>query len=146
MNRLADEVARLRALVELGSTLLVEAAAGTGKTALMAGRVTMLLANGVAPANIAAITFTDLAANELAARVHRFVNELLAGRVPPALAPALTNGLDSARRSALEMAAARLDDLTAATIHGFARPSSAATPLRLILILVLACSIAARLR
>ena len=36
--------ARLRALTDLDATLLVEAAAGTGKTALMAGRLTMLLA------------------------------------------------------------------------------------------------------
>jgi CRISPR-associated exonuclease Cas4 len=37
-----DKAARLRALTELDSTLLVEAAAGTGKTSLLAGRVIML--------------------------------------------------------------------------------------------------------
>jgi ATP-dependent exoDNAse (exonuclease V) beta subunit len=119
MTELADTAARLRALTDLQSTLLVEAAAGTGKTALMAGRVTMLLASGVAPANIAAITFTELAANELATRVHRFIDELLAGRNPPALAPALPDGLDPARRAALASAAGMLDDLTTTTIHGF---------------------------
>jgi ATP-dependent exoDNAse (exonuclease V) beta subunit len=46
MTELADAPARLRALTDLASTLLVEAAAGTGKTALMAGRLTMLLASG----------------------------------------------------------------------------------------------------
>ena len=35
---------------------LVEAAAGTGKTALMAGRLTMLLARGTEPGAIAATT------------------------------------------------------------------------------------------
>lgn len=65
MTKLADIAARLRALTELDSTLLVEAAAGTGKTALMAGRVTMLLANGAEPGSIAAITFTELAASAL---------------------------------------------------------------------------------
>src|SRR3546814_19805980 len=65
MTKLADTAARLRALTELESTLLVEAAAGTGKTALMAGRVTMLLAHGAAPGSIAAITFTALAARAL---------------------------------------------------------------------------------
>ena len=119
MTRLADTDARLRALTDLGSTLLVEAAAGTGKTALMAGRVTMLLASGVEPANIAAITFTDLAANELSARVHRFVDELLSGRVPPPLAVVLPEGLDPPRRAALAEAAGKLDELTAATIHAF---------------------------
>ena len=44
-----------------GPALLVEAAAGTGKTALMAGRLTMLLARGTEPGAIAAITFTELA-------------------------------------------------------------------------------------
>ena len=40
MIELVDSSERIRALTDLGSTLLVEAAAGTGKTALMAGRVT----------------------------------------------------------------------------------------------------------
>src|SRR3984893_17291706 len=114
MMTLADNAARRRALTDLGSTLLVEAAAGTGKTALMAGRVTMLLADGVEPANIAAITFTELAASELSARVHRFVDELLAGRVPPPMAVALPQGLDPAHRAALVAAAAKLDELMAA--------------------------------
>ena len=82
MRRLADNAARVRALSELRSTLLVEAAAGTGKTALMAGRLTMLLAAGAEPRSIAAITFTELAASALGARVHRYVDELVAGRGP----------------------------------------------------------------
>ena len=65
MNALSDSLDRRRALTVLDQTLLVEAAAGTGKTSLLAGRVTMLLADGVAPRNIAAITFTELAAGEL---------------------------------------------------------------------------------
>jgi len=80
MTKLADTAARLRALTELDSTLLVEAAAGTGKTALMAGRVTMLLAHGAEPGSIAAITFTELAASALGARVQRYVDDLLAER------------------------------------------------------------------
>jgi CRISPR-associated exonuclease Cas4 len=64
----SDAPARERILTDLGSTLLVEAAAGTGKTSLLVGRVTVLLANGVAAKNIAAITFTDFAAGELRAR------------------------------------------------------------------------------
>ena len=63
MTKLADESARLRALTELHQTLLVEAAAGTGKTALMAGRLTMLLMSAAEPRSIAAITFTELAAS-----------------------------------------------------------------------------------
>jgi CRISPR-associated exonuclease Cas4 len=109
----------MRALTDLDSTLLVEAAAGTGKTALMAGRVTMLLAHGVEPGSIAAITFTELAASALGARVHRYVDELLAGRVPEPLQPALPEGLTPAQHSALAAAAGKLDELTATTIHAF---------------------------
>ena len=39
---LVDEDRRRRILTDLETTLLVEAAAGTGKTSLMAGRVAML--------------------------------------------------------------------------------------------------------
>jgi len=89
MMTLADNAARRRALTDLGSTLLVEAAAGAGKTALMAGRVAMLLACGAEPRSIAAITFTELAASALGARVHRYVHELLADDVPEPLQAAL---------------------------------------------------------
>ena len=119
MTTLADAEARARALRDLRSTLLVEAAAGTGKTALMAGRLTMLLADGIQPIHIAAITFTELAASELATRVYRFIDELLAGRVPEAMSPALPDGLNAAQGAALAAGAATLDELTTATIHGF---------------------------
>jgi CRISPR-associated exonuclease Cas4 len=119
MNVLADSADRRRALTVLDQTLLVEAAAGTGKTSLLAGRVTMLLASGVAPRNIAAITFTELAAGELRVRVERFVNELLNGKVPDDLALAVDKALTAPQRAALIAARARLDELTATTIHGF---------------------------
>ncbi|MFZ5682455.1 MAG: UvrD-helicase domain-containing protein [Pseudomonadota bacterium] len=119
MTKLADTAARLRALTELDSTLLVEAAAGTGKTALMAGRVTMLLAHGAEPGSIAAITFTELAASALGARVQRYVDDLLAGRVPEPLQSALPEGLTETQQAALSAAADKLDELTATTIHAF---------------------------
>ena len=71
---LIDQDARTTALVAHDRTLLVEAGAGTGKTALMAGRVVRLLANGHDPANVAAITFSELAAGALHQRVTRFVD------------------------------------------------------------------------
>jgi CRISPR-associated exonuclease Cas4 len=119
MIALADSTDRQRALTALDQTLLVEAAAGTGKTSLLAGRVTMLLANGVAPRNIAAITFTELAAGELRVRVERFVNELLNGNIPDDLALAVGEALTAPQRAALSAGRARLDELTATTIHGF---------------------------
>ena len=91
----------------------------TGKTSLLAGRVTMLLANGIAPRNIAAITFTELAAGELRVRVERFVNELLNGIVPDDLMLAFGEALTLPQIAALKAGRARLDELTATTIHGF---------------------------
>src|SRR5688572_15300510 len=97
-----DDADRFRALRELGSTLLVEAAAGTGKTSLLAGRVTLLLASGVAPRNIAAITFTEPAASQLRARVARFADELIGGIVSRDLLPAVVDGLSPPEVAALE--------------------------------------------
>lgn len=114
-----DAAARYKALTDLDSTLLVEAAAGTGKTALIAGRVVMLLAKGVEPFRIAAITFTELAASELAFRVRQYVADLLRGEVPAALALAFPSGISDDARQNLAFGASRLDELTAATIHSF---------------------------
>ena len=114
-----DAEARRRALTDLGATLLVEAGAGTGKTSLLAGRVTMLLLNGIPPGQIAAITFTEAAASELAERVHAYVSELLAGTVPKPLEAVLSGGIDVQQRTSLQTAALRFDELTTSTIHGF---------------------------
>jgi ATP-dependent exoDNAse (exonuclease V) beta subunit len=116
---LVDEPQRRRALTSLNENLFVEAAAGTGKTALMAGRIAMLLADGRPPIDIAAITFTELAASELTVRVSRMVEALLADEVPRELRIALPNGLDAAQRQNLAKASATLDEMTTSTIHGF---------------------------
>lgn len=119
MTELRDTATRVRALFDFGSTLLVEAAAGTGKTSLLAGRIALLLAIGVPPVSIAAITFTRLAADELAGRVRETIDDLLAKKVPRPLQAVLPAGLDDNQHQALESAAAGLDGLTTATIHGF---------------------------
>jgi ATP-dependent exoDNAse (exonuclease V) beta subunit len=119
MTELVDAAARRRALTDLGSTLLVEAAAGTGKTALLAGRIVLLMASGAAPSTIAAITFTKLAADELTARVRATVSQLLADQIPRALKLALPEGLSPDQRKALVSASADFDRLTTSTIHGF---------------------------
>ncbi|WP_375160789.1 UvrD-helicase domain-containing protein [Bradyrhizobium sp. RDT46] len=106
MTEPRDTAARMRALSDFGSTLLVEAAAGTGKTSLLAGRIALLLASGVPPTSIAAITFTRLAADELAGRVRETIDDLLAKRVPRPLQAVLPEGLDHDQRRALEAAAA----------------------------------------
>ena len=118
-TRLADEASRSRALTDLGSTLLVEAGAGTGKTALLAGRIAMLLASGAEPKTIAAITFTEMAASELSVRIDDYVRRLLAGDTPPEMAVVLPKGLPKKQRALLESARENLDELTCTTIHGF---------------------------
>lgn len=115
----ADLDARRRALTDFISNILVEAAAGTGKTSLMAARVAMMIASGIEPSKIAAITFTEPAASELEARIRWTIAELRAGKIPPALAKIFTQPLDADALAHLEAAAPRLDEITATTIHGF---------------------------
>jgi ATP-dependent exoDNAse (exonuclease V) beta subunit len=115
-----DDKQRERALIDLDSTLLVEASAGTGKTSLLAGRVAMLLAAGYAPSSIAAITFTERAAAELRARVDKFASMLVDCTVPKDLEPAFRQRpLSDAQAEALFSARTRLGELTASTIHSF---------------------------
>ena len=116
---LRDETARLAAMTAHDRSVLVEAGAGSGKTAVMAGRLALLLAGGTAPKAIAAVTFTELAASELLARVRDFIDELLDGRVPRELAIALPNGLSPEQQASLEEAATAIDEITCSTIHGF---------------------------
>ena len=64
-----DQLNRRRIVSELDRTLLVEAAAGTGKTTGMVGRMTALLEEGrCGVENLAAVTFTRKAAAELRTR------------------------------------------------------------------------------
>jgi exodeoxyribonuclease-5 len=119
MGGLADDAARRIALSTHDRSLLVEAGAGSGKTAVMAGRIALLVAAGVAPRAIAAVTFTELAASELVTRVHEFVAALLADEIPPELGAALPAGLSEAQRANLRVAAAQVDEITCSTIHGF---------------------------
>jgi ATP-dependent exoDNAse (exonuclease V) beta subunit len=137
MPGLSDEKRRKRALTDYSSTLLVEAGAGTGKTSLLAGRVALLLASGIHPRNVAAITFTELAASELLQRIQEYVRDLVSGNVPEpleiampegftdgqleplSLAASAAEGLTDGQRESLSLAAAALDELTCTTIHGF---------------------------
>jgi CRISPR-associated exonuclease Cas4 len=75
--------------------------------------------SNVPPSEIAAITFTELAAGELRARISRYLDELLAGKTPEELELALPRGLSAGQRGALENARFHLDQLTCTTIHGF---------------------------
>jgi ATP-dependent exoDNAse (exonuclease V) beta subunit len=116
---LRDEEARLVAMTAHDRSVLVEAGAGSGKTAIMAGRLALLLAAGAAPKAIAAVTFTELAASELLARVRDFIDELLDGKIPRELRIALPDGLSTEQRTNLDHAASAIDEITCSTIHGF---------------------------
>lgn len=116
---LFDDAARREAVAVRDRSFLVEAGAGSGKTAVLAGRIAMLLAGGAAPGSIAAVTFTEFAASELLIRVRTFVSALAAGDIPVELRTALPNGLSEQQRGSLDRADAALDEMTCSTIHGF---------------------------
>jgi len=116
---LADDGARRVAISAHGRSMLVEAGAGSGKTAVMAGRIAAMLAEGIAPKSIAAVTFTELAASELLSRVRDFVAELAAGTIPTELRIALPDGLTEGHKANLAAAVAAIDEVTCSTIHGF---------------------------
>ena len=116
---LKDDAARRSAIANHDQLLLVEAGAGSGKTAVLAGRIALMLAQGIAPKSIAAVTFTELAASELLMRVGDFVGELVAGRIPKDLRVALPDGLSAAHQENLVKSSAVIDEITCSTIHGF---------------------------
>ena len=68
---MSDADARRSIAEDLDTTLVVEAAAGTGKTTVLVSRYVNLLRAGVDPANILAITFTRQAATEMRDRIIR---------------------------------------------------------------------------
>ena len=126
--RLADDAARRTAIAARDRSFLVEAGAGSGKTAVMAGRIAMMLAEGTEPKRIAAVTFTEFAASELLIRVREFVGELAAGRIPAELRAALPDGLSEDRRRRLAAAVEAIDEMTCSTIHGFCQRLIGAYP------------------
>lgn len=116
---LKDDSARRDAISLHDRSILVEAGAGSGKTAVMAGRIATMLAQGVAPRSIAAVTFTELAASELLSRVREFVADLSAGTIATELRVALPDGLSQANCNSLAAASTVIDEITCSTIHGF---------------------------
>src|SRR5665213_2243665 len=61
------------------SPLLIVAGAGTGKTRTLTSRIVHLIASGIPPERICAITFTNKAAAEME---HRIGKMLLGGQMP----------------------------------------------------------------
>ena len=108
MPELTDEEARRLINTDTGSTIFVEAGAGTGKTTELVGRILALVRSGVPVSNIAAITFTEKAAAELAERVRRKLEED---------ADASPSGPTAAL---VTKAIAELDQAAIQTLHSFA--------------------------
>lgn len=116
---LRDDAARYSAIRVHDRSILVEAGAGSGKTAVMAGRIAAMLAEGIAAKSIAAVTFTELAASELLMRVRKFVKDLKLGTIPDELRIAFPDGLSANQNENLAIAANEIDEITCSTIHGF---------------------------
>ncbi|MBR4904247.1 MAG: UvrD-helicase domain-containing protein [Selenomonadaceae bacterium] len=59
----------------LDGALLIMAGAGSGKTRVLTCRIANLIAQGISPFNILAITFTNKAANEMKLRAEKLIGE-----------------------------------------------------------------------
>ena len=109
MTTLWDEAARNRIREDTGSTLFVEAGAGSGKTAKLLDRVvTLVLRDGVPLSEIAAVTFTEKAGAELRDRLRvRF--------------EAVSRSGDGRAHDRAERALDELDAAAIGTLHSFAQ-------------------------
>lgn len=106
---LADAEPREIIRTRLDSNVVVEAAAGTGKTTELVGRIVEVIAEGRATVErIVAVTFTEKAAGELKLRLRAGLEK--ARHEAEAGTP---------RHRALEKALARLEEARVGTIHGF---------------------------
>jgi ATP-dependent exoDNAse (exonuclease V) beta subunit len=105
---LADAAARRTIATALDETLVVEAAAGTGKTTELVKRIVAIVATGRAEVrNIAAVTFTEKAAGELKLRLRE------------ALDDARMEAADETAKARLNKALQTLEEAAVSTIHGF---------------------------
>ena len=109
MSQLADQKTRDLIRTALDSTIVVEAAAGTGKTTELVNRIISILAEGrTAVERIVAVTFTDKAAGELKLRLRAGLEEAR-----------IKASNDTQRRFNIEQAIAHLEEGRAGTIHSF---------------------------
>jgi ATP-dependent exoDNAse (exonuclease V) beta subunit len=106
---LADQADRDQIATALDDTLIVEAAAGTGKTTELVRRIVRVIETGRAEVTgIVAVTFTEKAAGELKLRLREALEEARG-----------KSARRSAERDRLDGALGRLEEAQVSTIHGF---------------------------
>lgn len=107
-NVIPDSAARERIETSLDESLLVEAAAGTGKTTELVRRLVAILQHGKTTVDrVVAVTFTRKAAGELKLRLRQEL-DTARGKTE-----------DPTERAHLEEALARLEEARIGTIHSF---------------------------
>ena len=105
---LSDHADRLLIRDGLDATVIVEAAAGTGKTTELVARILNVLATGRATIEqIVAVTFTEKAAGELKLRIRKDLESLRQRSPEPTQHANLTDAIQ------------RLEEAHVSTIHGF---------------------------
>ena len=105
----ADADARRRIVDDFATTLFVEAAAGTGKTTALVGRVVALICNGMSTLDrIVTVTFTEKAAGEMKLRLRAEIER--ARKAEDVTVDEFTR---------LEKALSQLELARIGTIHGF---------------------------
>jgi ATP-dependent helicase/nuclease subunit A len=108
-TRPADQEVRDRIRNDLDSTILIEAAAGTGKTSALVSRIVATIASGRGElGNIVAVTFTEKAAGELKLRLREEIERARKD-----------SSLHAPSRARLDLALPQLEEARIGTIHSF---------------------------
>ena len=104
----ADSEARRAIQNDLDDTLVIEAAAGTGKTTELINRMLAVLStSGATMKEIVAVTFTEKAAGELKLRLRQELDQ------------ERSKSVDAQRAAHLQHALAHLEEAAVGTIHSF---------------------------
>src|SRR5215510_12336477 len=108
-SALSDQADREQIATALDDILIVEAAAGTGKTTELVRRIVRVIETGRAEVTgIVAVTFTEKAAGELKLRLREALEEARGN-----------SASESDERERLDRALGRLEEAQVSTIHGF---------------------------
>ena len=106
----SDESSRRTILQSLSQNIFVEAGAGTGKTTILVGRIVNLIESGLATIDsIAAITFTNSAAEELRIRIREKLD-----------LSSEDQSKTTIQRDRASQGVRDIDKATISTLHGFA--------------------------